>query len=310
MQGAGAGPEGARPGRWTVAASRLSRLRSRRAEGRRRGRGAAVWRRTALRPPWGPLLRARILRLAAEETSSSARSHQSPGTAGTPHSSSARWSSSTGAVASRRTRPLAEQSIPYAITQVTCGQRGWMDCPDRLAGSSLIQAEARGRAAGSGDMNGPGRPALQAPKRAGRVPGLSGEIAPTPAAGLPCARKPPYSWCSSPPSRHCSAGLTGQDDTAVGTPIAGPQPGSKLEGTLGFFVNHVRSCAATAGRPDPLCALARVRRPHSAPSRHEEMRSKKLARSYEPERRTAENVRPLCQAAFSSRARPPLTLGA
>jgi len=219
-----------------------------------RSRGAAVAAVGGRPQPFalalGPLLLARILRLAAEEARLPlSRSTNRLGTAGLA-SSSASWSSSTERREPPARRALAEPASSTPITR--CGSAA--GCRDRLAGSRLLRRQLAGAPRELGALL-PyrARPALQN-LRVGIVPlDLSGGARPHALRWLACARTTLFMVLLSPlpgPARPADR----QDDCSS-APHRRPQPG-RARRHIGLFRQHVVR-AATGGRLRRLSALTR-----------------------------------------------------
>ncbi len=102
---------------------------------------------------------------------------------------------------------------------------------------------------------------------------------------------------------------TGQDDFAVGTPIAGRHRG-ETEGLIGFFVNTLALRADLGGDPGFAALLDRARERTLAAYAHQDLPFEKLIAELQPERHLARS--PVVQAVFVSLdpdARPPRFAG-
>ncbi len=90
--------------------------------------------------------------------------------------------------------------------------------------------------------------------------------------------------------------LCGQEDFAVGTPLAGRNR-LEIEGLIGFFVNLVVLRADLAERPDLETLLARVRRDALEAYLHQDLPFEKLVEELQPDRSLQSS--PLYQAMFT-----------
>jgi amino acid adenylation domain-containing protein len=103
------------------------------------------------------------------------------------------------------------------------------------------------------------------------------------------------------------ARLSGQDDLAVGTPVAG-RTHTELEGLIGFFVNTLVLRAEMADDPDLRTHLGRTRERSLAGQAHQDVSFERLVEELKPERNLARP--PLFQVlfVFQNTPRAPLAL--
>jgi len=101
------------------------------------------------------------------------------------------------------------------------------------------------------------------------------------------------------------ARLSGQDDFAVGTPVAG-RTRTELEGLIGFFVNTLVLRAAMADDPAFRTLLGRTRERSLAGQAHQEIPFERLVEELKPERNLARP--PLFQVLFVFQNTPRETL--
>ncbi|HVR97456.1 MAG TPA: amino acid adenylation domain-containing protein, partial [Thermoanaerobaculia bacterium] len=95
--------------------------------------------------------------------------------------------------------------------------------------------------------------------------------------------------------------LTGQDDMALGTPVAGRNR-QELEGLIGFFVNTLALRAGLAGDPTFAELLARTREEVLGAFAHQELPFEKLVEELQPRRSL--DVAPIFQVTFSLQNMP------
>ena len=98
------------------------------------------------------------------------------------------------------------------------------------------------------------------------------------------------------PSRPCSTAHSGQDDLAVGTPVAG-RDRAETEGLIGFFVNTLVLRARPRGRPGLPRAAGRARETALGPTPTRTCRSSGWSRSCS--RSATSRRRPLFQVIFA-----------
>ena len=97
------------------------------------------------------------------------------------------------------------------------------------------------------------------------------------------------------------ARYSGQDDVAIGTPVAG-RSHPDVEGLIGFFVNTLVMRTDLGGAPSFRELLARVRRVALEAYDHQELPFEKLVEELQPERDGSRN--PLVQVVFTLQAEP------
>src|SRR5206468_7159268 len=94
---------------------------------------------------------------------------------------------------------------------------------------------------------------------------------------------------------------SGQEDFALGTPIAG-RTRSELEGLVGLFVNTLVLRAELSGDPDFRTVLRRVRRAALAAHSHQDLPFEQLVAVLHPQRDPARS--PLFQVLFALQNAP------
>ena len=98
---------------------------------------------------------------------------------------------------------------------------------------------------------------------------------------------------------------TGQDDVAVGVPVAG-RDHTELEGLIGCFLNTVVLRCDLSGNPGFTELLARVRQRSLDAFAHQSMPFDRLVAEISPQREIGRN--PLYQVSFALQSHPPATL--
>ncbi len=86
-----------------------------------------------------------------------------------------------------------------------------------------------------------------------------------------------------PPSRRCSIAYTGQDDVAVGSPIANRNRG-EIEALIGFFANMLVLRTSLGGDPSFDELLERVRQTAVGAYAHQDLPFEKLVGELRPGR--------------------------
>ncbi|HYV80007.1 MAG TPA: condensation domain-containing protein, partial [Streptosporangiaceae bacterium] len=244
----------------------------------------------------GPLLRITLLALAGTEHVLLLTAH---------HIVSDGWSMGLlmgelgtlyGAASRGEPSPLPDLPIQYA--DFACWQRRW------LAGDVLAAELAwwRDRLAGMPVLDLPTdrpRPAVQTARGASfRFPVPENE----PAAWAEALRSLAHRARATPFMALLAAFQTllarysGQDDVAVGTPVAG-RSHRQLEELIGFFVNTLVVRTDLSGEPDFLALLARVREEVLGAFTHQDLSFEKLVEELRPDRDLSRT--PLFQAVFT-----------
>ena len=117
----------------------------------------------------------------------------------------------------------------------------------------------------------------------------------------PGTRGRPSSWPSSRASRRSCHRHSGQDDLAVGTPIAG-RTRSEIEGLVGFFVNTLILRGDLKGEPTFRTLLGRVKRGALGAFAHQDLPFEQIVNVLHPERDPGRS--PLFQAMFAMQNAP------
>ncbi len=266
-------------------------------EGARRGEAARLALEAALRPfdlAAGPLLRTALVRLAGEEHLLLLSLH---------HTVSDAWSAGIllrdlaafyGAALGGRAvlPPLPVQYADYAVWQrgldLAPGLAYWRT---RLAGlpEALELPMDRPRSTAPRALGGAAELALP-PALAAGVARLGRQGRATPFMVLLAAYQA------------LLGRLSGQDDFAVGTPVAG-RTRRELEDLAGFFVNSLVLRADLAGDPPFAALVERARETALAALEHQEVPFERLVEELDPVRDTGRN--PLFQVALALQNTPP-----
>ncbi|HYX24954.1 MAG TPA: amino acid adenylation domain-containing protein, partial [Thermoanaerobaculia bacterium] len=245
----------------------------------------------------GPLLRTLLMQLGAGEHAIVLNQH---------HIASDGWSMGVlvqevatlyPAFVARRPSPLPDLAIQYA--DFALWQRGW------LRGEVLEREIAywRQRLAGVAPLELPTdrpRPAVQTSRGASRSFFVERELAEE-AAVLGRGQGATLFMAGLAVFAALLQRLSGQDDVAVGTPIAGRNR-AELEGLIGFFVNTLVLRVDGAGEPGFRELLARVRETSLGAFAHQELPFEKVVEELQPQRDLSRS--PLFQVMFALQNAP------
>ncbi|HEY2294552.1 MAG TPA: amino acid adenylation domain-containing protein, partial [Thermoanaerobaculia bacterium] len=254
----------------------------------------------------GPLLRARLVRLAGEESLLLLTLHHAVSDGWSLRLLAAELGALYEAGAAGRPSPLPELPVQYGDYAVW--QRSW------LRGERLEAEIAHWRARLAGAP-----PVLDLPLDRPRPPVMSDRGAARPVALdadlLPrlreLARRQGVTlfMAGLAAFQALLARITHADDVSVGTPVAG-RGQVRTEGLIGFFVNTLVMRTDLSGDPTFAALLARVREVALAAYAHQDLPFEKLVEELQPRRDLSYS--PLFQVLFTleGEGRPSLRLGA
>ncbi|HYG65747.1 MAG TPA: non-ribosomal peptide synthase/polyketide synthase, partial [Thermoanaerobaculia bacterium] len=265
-------------------------------EGRRERLGSELLGREARRPfhlSRGPLLRALVVRLSAEEHLALVTIH---------HIVSDGWSIGIlvrevsmlyASLSARMDSPLPELPVQYADYAVW--QRSWLQGEVLAQDIDYWRRQLAGAPALLELPTDRPRPAVQSSRGAAWVFPLPVELS----AGLQSLsrrRGATLFMTLLAGFQMLLARYTGQQDVVVGTPIAGRNH-VELEGLIGFFINTLILRTDLRGEPGFEDLLGRVRETVLSAHTHQEVPFEKLVEELEPERSLAYS--PLFQVLFA-----------